>query len=471
MRLGADVTADEKVWLHVDGSTLRDRSGREVRPRGVGLGGWLNMENFITGYPGSETFHRRALRRVLGEERYGRLFDGLLGSFFGADDAAFIASLGMNMVRIPVNYRHLQDDLDPSRILPGAFEHLDRAVRACAEQGLWTVIDLHALPGSQNHFWHSDNRFHAPLLWEHRDFQDRTVAVWEAIAEHYRDEPWVAGYNLINEPADEQVTRLVALHARLVDAIRRIDAHHILFLDGNRYAREFDGFGEPVVNAVYAVHQYPAPGSITGGPYPGTTAGHYWDEKTVRKELEGFTEYHRAHGVPGWIGEFGPVYPGDPARDAQHRALLADQLALYESEGLGWSLWTYKDIGLQGLVCADPDSPWMQRTADVRAKKDRLGIDSWGSSPEGIQDVLAPLARRFEREFPAYDPYPFGVDQHIGLLVRQILLAEPLVEEFAGALAGASDSELDALGASFAFANCRKNEALCLVISSACRPT
>jgi endoglucanase len=38
--------------------------------RGFGLGGWMNMENFITGYPANEEVQRAAVREVLGQEKY-----------------------------------------------------------------------------------------------------------------------------------------------------------------------------------------------------------------------------------------------------------------------------------------------------------------------------------------------------------------------------------------------------------------
>ena len=138
----------ESRWLAVDGAVLRDANGAEVRLRGVGVGGWLNMENFITGYPGTESLHRSTMRAALGPERADRLFARFLTAFFGDDDTAFLASLGLNAVRIPVNYHHLQEDLEPDRIRAGAFDRLDRAVAAGTEVGLWTVIDLHALPES-----------------------------------------------------------------------------------------------------------------------------------------------------------------------------------------------------------------------------------------------------------------------------------------------------------------------------------
>jgi hypothetical protein len=77
------------------------RGETPVRLRGFGLGGWMNMENFITGYAGSESQMRRALRRVLGDEGYDRFFDRFLTEFFTDEDAAFLASLGLNSLRIP----------------------------------------------------------------------------------------------------------------------------------------------------------------------------------------------------------------------------------------------------------------------------------------------------------------------------------------------------------------------------------
>ena len=453
------------TWLRTSGPRVVTGDGEPILLRGVGIGGWLNMENFITGYPATESAHRQAMRRVLGQRRYELFFDSFLTHFFGEQDAAFIASLGMNCVRIPVSYRHWEDDTRPGEIDKRGFAHLDRAVDACAAAGVYTVIDLHAAPGAQNHHWHSDNPFHKPLFWQHRSFQDRAVALWEAIASRYAGRPEVAGYNVLNEPADESGTALVDFYRRAVAAIRAVDGRHMVFLDGNRYAREFPGFGEPFENAVYAIHQYPEPGFADGGPYPGETAGRYAGASAVEAEFASMTGYMREHGVPVWVGEFGPVYGAGPERDAQRRRLLADQIEIYEAAGANWSLWTYKDIGVQGLVTVAPGAPWMARTAAVRAKKKAVAADHWGMTTDSMRDVLEPLMARFTREFPGYDPYPFGPRRYAEQLVLSICFAEPLAAEFAACFADASDEELAALGASFAFGGCVQNEELCEVVS------
>jgi endoglucanase len=451
-------------WLRTSGPDVVAADGTPVPLRGVGIGGWLNMENFITGYPSTESAHRKAMREVLGGRRYELFFDSFLTHFFGAEDAAFIASLGLNCVRIPVNYRHWEDDARPGEIDPRGFAHLDRAIDACAAAGLYTVIDLHAVPGAQNHHWHSDNPFHRPLFWQHRQFQDRAVGLWEAIASRYADRPEVAGYNLLNEPADASGTALVDFYRRLVAAVRAVDGRHMVFLDGNRYAREFPGFGDPFENAVYSVHQYPEPGAADGGPYPGITAGHHVDRRAVEAEFRTMTRYMHERDLPVWVGEFGPVYGAGPERDAQRRRLLADQLDIYESAGAGWSVWTYKDIGVQGLVVVGPESRWMRRTQPVRAKKSAVAADHWGMTTDAMRDVLEPLMARFGREFPEYDPYPFGASRYVEQLVLNICFAEPLVGEFAACFADASDDELVALGMSFAFGNCTAQKELCEVV-------
>ena len=59
--------------------------------KGIGLGGWMNMENFITGFPATESLQRAALRRTLGDEAYARFFERFLDVFYADAEAAFLA--------------------------------------------------------------------------------------------------------------------------------------------------------------------------------------------------------------------------------------------------------------------------------------------------------------------------------------------------------------------------------------------
>ena len=453
------MTAEGAGILRVNGTRIVDQSG-PILLRGFGLGGWMNMENFITGYAGTESQHRRALRNVLGEEAYRAYFDRFLSVFFTDADAAHVRSLGLNSVRIPFNYRHFEDDAEPFVLKEEGFALLDSAVQACARNGIYAILDLHAVPGAQNQHWHSDNPTQWAHFWSQRQFQDRVVHLWEQIAERYKDNEWVAGYNPINEPADAHGLTVGPFYRRLEAAIRAVDPHHILFLDGNRYSTQFDQLGDPLPNCVYTAHDYALPGFVDGGPYPGVSRGQYVDRDRVEETFLQRTAYMRETGTPIWVGEFGPVYTGDPESDEQRYQLLEDQLEIFARHDASWALWTYKDIGLQGAVSADPQSEYMRRVAPVLEKKARLGVDSWGSTDAGVRDVLDPIEKLFETEFPDFAPFPWGARRWIHGHVRHVMLAEAMVADYARAFEGVSAAEAEALAGAFALENCVRRERL-----------
>ncbi|WP_251452064.1 glycoside hydrolase family 5 protein [Microbacterium sp. Marseille-Q6648] len=460
------MTGSATGMLRVDGTRIVDGS-TPVTLRGFGLGGWMNMENFITGYPGTESQQRRALQAVLGEDGYARFFDRFLSAFFTDADAAFLRGLGLNSLRIPFNYRHFEDDDAPFVIKEEGFRLLDSVVDACARHGIYTILDLHALPGAQNQHWHSDNPTQWASFWSQRQFQDRVVNLWEHVAAHYRDNPWVAGYNPVNEPADAVGATIRPFYERLEAAIRAVDPDHILFLDGNRYSTQFDQLGDPMPNCVYTAHDYALPGFADGGPYPGISRGQYVDRDRVEETFLERTRYMRETGTPIWVGEFGPVYTGDPARDEERSRLLADQLEIYARHEASWALWTFKDIGLQGVLTADPESEYLRRLAPVLEKKARLGVDSWGSTDAGVRTILEPIERLFEAEFPDFQPYPWGARRWIHGHVRHVMLAEAMVGDFARAFEGVDAARAGELPDAFAFERCRVREPLAAVLRSA----
>ena len=106
------------------------------------------------------------------------------------------------------------------------------------------------------------------------------------------------------------------------------------------------------------------------------------------------------------------------------------------------------------MVYAAPDSRWVQRIRPILEKKARLGVDAWGSRDTQIRHIMDPIAETFAREFAGYNPFPFGAKRNIDQLVRHILLAEPLVDEFARLFEGVSEGEIDELMASFRFERC-----------------
>ena len=182
------------------------------------------------------------------------------------------------------------------------------------------------------------------------------------------------------------------------------------------------------------------------------------------------TEFMRKTGTPIWIGEFGPVFTNDPARDEDKYRLLSDQLDIYEAHGASWSIWAYKDIGGEGVVHAAADSPWMRTIRPVVDKKVRLGVDSWATTDASIRHVMAPIEAIFDSEYPDFDPFPFGRQRWVQTIVRSILLAEPMARDFGACFENVrSDDEVIALADSFAFTQCVRRQRLADLIEAKAR--
>ena len=284
--------------------------------------------------------------------------------------------------------------------------------------------------------------------------------LWEAIAERYKNQPWVAGYDLINEPADPTGKMVFPYYKRLRDAIRKIDPNHILFLEGNSYATDFSMFTEVWDGVVYTNHDYALPGFVSGGDYPGYTRGRYVDRDTLEKEFLKKSEFMFSNKVPLWVGEFGPVYTGIPENDEMRYQVLKDQLAYYDKYKASWCIWLYKDMGLQAIMHQNATTLYMKLVSPFLARKDSLGSDAWGSTDKNIRQVLEPIEELFKKEFSAFKPYPRGHQGHINLLVRHILIAEALVPNYCNLFKDLTNEELTALAQSFRFENYVKRERL-----------
>jgi endoglucanase len=174
-------------------------------------------------------------------------------------------------------------------------------------------------------------------------------------------------------------------------------------------------FTEPLPNTVYTAHDYVMAGldphghypDELDGRYPGSAKGDVFTKDTIHEQFLRRTAFMRERGLPIWIGEFGPLYNGTPQQAEERYQLLHDQLDIYRDYQASWALWLYKDIGLQGVVFAAADSPYMVLLEGFLAKKPRLGADSWGGTNEHIRDVINPLDTAWPR-VPRLQPLPLG---------------------------------------------------------------
>ena len=116
------------------------------------------------------------------------------------------------------------------------------------------------------------------------------------------------------------------------------------------------------------------------------------------------------------------------------------------------------------MVYAPAESPYIRRIQPVLEKKARLGVDCWGSVDTGVRHIMEPIEETMAKEFPDFNPFPWGAQRWANVLVRHILLAEPLVGDFGRCFEGLSPAAAEGLADSFRFDRCvtrdRLNETL-----------
>lgn len=458
--------------LRVKKNQIVNTKDQTVSLRGTCVGGWMNMEEFINGYPGAEHQLRAVMAEELGEGKANFFFDRMLDAFFAEEDAAYIASLGANVVRLPLNYRHFEQDAAPFSYLESGFNRLDQAVEFCAKHGLYVILDLHAVPGWQNTDWHCDNASRHTFFWQHPYFQERFRSLWQQLALHYRGNPAVAGYNIMNEPVSNAPygrfndqyqpdwKTINRVYRESVEAVRAVDPDHIIFLEGDYFSSRFAGLETPFAdNLVYSSHNYTQYG-FGPGKYPTQK----FDKEAQLADFnkhEG-TQFAVKNNVPLWVGEFGSAYNGPKEETPDRLRALDDQLSILNEFGASWTTWTYKDIHVMGWTQLDPDSAYLQAIRPVMDAKNDLQTDFWMSW------VPATAEKKMVNDFADLVKEKIN-DSSIETKSNRTFMAQHLLSGYVAALmqpryahcfAGMSEEKLDDVMQSFAFKNCHPHQGL-----------
>jgi len=325
--------------LHADRGSVLDARGAPVLLRCVGLSPWLIPEGYLVGEGGlaaistSPTQVRQRLEDLVGPVQAGVFWQQWIEHFVTEDDFARLHAQGFNCVRLPLNFRSLVESDASGQVYfrPEAIAPVDHAVAWGERHGIFVVLDLHDAPGGQNPAPTSSDvpsNDRVARLWygpAAAENQRKTVAFWRALASRYASTHSVAGYDLLNEPmlrADNQ-SELPDLFRRIAAAVRQVDPNHMLILEGNNYAHDFDSLRSfPDANVMYEFHEY-------------DIFNRSWSHPTANS-LAPFLSLRQATGHPLWLGEF-----GENTLEWQ-----AQMVALMKSNNIGWSIWPWKRVAL-----------------------------------------------------------------------------------------------------------------------------
>lgn len=314
------------TMLHAEDKKMVNAKGEEVLLRGVNAGGWLVMESWmtLTNAPSQlEAFETLDAR--FGKEKREELFSVYEDNYFTESDFDNIKSLGMNVIRLPFAWWNIITD--DGMLKENAFERIDWFVNECAEREIYVILDLHAAPGSQNGNDHSGDITGAKL-WDDEEYMARTQMIWEETARHFKGNPAVAAYDLLNEPGGKLNSTGITqweYFDRLYKAVRAIDKEHIIMMESCWDPEDLpspDKYGWENVSYQYHFYKWNADND-------------YWAQKLFSDvKIHKINEVN--HPVPEFVGEFTLFQNIDAWKYA---------LETYSNAGLGWTIWTYKVTG------------------------------------------------------------------------------------------------------------------------------
>jgi len=281
------------------------------------------------GGPQSPSEIRALVLELLGPEESAAFWQKYRENYVTREDIALLHRAGFNAIRVPLHYALFEsDDAEGFRLL-------DRLVVWSRAEDLYVILDLHAAPGGQTGT-NIDDSAGYPWLFQSPHEQEHLIDIWRRLATHYRDEPVVLGYDLLNEPIPHfpKLTSLNSslepLYKKLSGEIRKVDGHHILFLGGAQWDSNFSVFGKPFdANAAYTFHKYwTAP-----------------DESVLRQ----YIDFREHYDVPIWMGESGE----------NTDEWIAQFVKVLEKNNIGWAFWPYKKMEKSSAVVSIiPPTDW-----------------------------------------------------------------------------------------------------------------
>jgi endoglucanase len=289
---GASFFVSNAQLLTVNGKEIiNTTNNKEVVLNAMNFGNWMVMEGYMMNSsdqaPDQHTWKQK-LTTLIGSQNTSLFYDTWLKNHVTHKDINQIKAWGFNAVRIPVHYEYFVNKGAGIIWNDQGFILLDSIIAWCSAEGIYAVLDLHAAPGGQSDNAISDYDNTKPSLWESESNKTKTVELWKRISERYKNEPWVAGYDLINEPAWNlpNGTDLLNIYQRITNAIRNNGDNHIIFIEGNWYSNDYTGLTPAWDdNMVYVFHKY-------------------WSDAS-NIDIKWITDFREAQNRPIWCGEHG----------------------------------------------------------------------------------------------------------------------------------------------------------------------
>ncbi|XP_076947827.1 putative glucan 1,3-beta-glucosidase A [Bidens hawaiensis] len=264
-------------------------------------------------------------------------------TFIVENDFKFIATSGLNAVRIPVGWWTASDPTPPKPYVGGSLQYLDMAFLWAKKYNLKVILDLHAAPGSQNGFEHSSSRDGFIEWGQTEETIQETVRVIEFFTSRYANNPSLYAVELINEPNANGVS--LSILTKYYEAGYKVVRKHApdaFVILSNRLggdSKELFPVASGMTNVVIDVHYYNLFSSI-------------FDDMTVEQNID-FVQTNRSNelqaittsnGPLTFVGEWVAEWQVRGATKEEYQRFSKAQLDVFGRASFGWAYWSLKNV-------------------------------------------------------------------------------------------------------------------------------
>ena len=228
-------------FLKTDDTQIKNNHGNGncVYLRGTNLGNLFVQENWMssTNEKDQKTINEKLTKRF-GKKLKDNLISFYENNYFTLSDFDKLKEMGMSVIRVPFTYMNLYDKINNNWILKSnAFEKLDWIVEEASKRGIYIILDLHGAFGSQNGQDHSGeliDNIKDVTFYKNSELKKLTLDLWKEVATHYKNNPAIAGYDILNEPSEKAGITTdyhFEFYNEIYQVIRKIDYDHIIIME------------------------------------------------------------------------------------------------------------------------------------------------------------------------------------------------------------------------------------------------
>lgn len=310
-------------FFHRVGNEIIHPNGQHFQIKGANVSCWLYQENYVLG--GAQTAQKvtaEKISKLIGKKAYLEYIKKMMDSFILEEDIKLMKRMGINCVRLGFDAALFENDSTKNWF----FKSIDRLLPAFRAYDISILPTMMVPPRPPDKLWCTGYVKGDIMLWDSPNAKKRTIEIWSEIAEHFKNEKMILGYDLINEPAleKEREKEIVELYRDISEAIRKNDPNHMIVYEGNKCSTDlsilskYDNLLDK--NGCYSFHLYT------------------WYGLKMNKELPKFMKNSHLTNRPVFCGEWG----------INKTTAIKEQVDLMneEKEMDGWIIYLWKALEL-----------------------------------------------------------------------------------------------------------------------------